>query len=77
MALYKPSNFYPNMNEVDLEDENGAEFECKIHANGDEVNTRWFSTGGEDKALMIRQRHPSRGYSWREWAKVYQDLFDK
>ena len=20
-------------------------------ANGDEVNTRWFSTGGEDKAL--------------------------
>ena len=23
-------------------------------ANGDEVNTRWFSTGGEDKALMIR-----------------------
>lgn len=46
-------------------------------ANGDEVNTRWFSTGGEDKALMIRQRHPSRGYSWREWAKVYQDLFDK
>ena len=31
----------------------------------------------QDKALMIRQRHPSRGYSWREWAKVYQDLFDK
>ena len=45
-------------------------------ANGDEVNTRWFSTGGENKALMIRQRHPSRGYSWREWAKVFQDLFN-
>ena len=26
--------------------------------NGDKVYTRWFSTGGEDKALMIRQHHP-------------------
>ena len=36
---------------------------------------RWFSTGGEDKALMIRQHHPSRSYSWCEWTKVFQDLF--
>ncbi|MBN2941637.1 MAG: hypothetical protein JTJ18_06300 [Streptococcus sp.] len=43
--------------------------------NGDKVYTRWFSTGGEDKALMIRQHHPSRSYSWCEWAKVFQDLF--
>nr|WP_297269537.1 hypothetical protein [uncultured Prevotella sp.] len=43
--------------------------------NGDKVYTRWFSTGGEDKALMIRQHHPSRSYSWGEWGKVYQDLF--
>ena len=45
--------------------------------NGDKVYTRWFSTGGEDKALMIRQHHPSRSYSWCEWAKVFQDLFNK
>lgn len=43
--------------------------------NGDKVYTRWFFTGGEDKALMIRQHHPSRSYSWGEWGKVYQDLF--
>ena len=46
-------------------------------ANGDTVYTRWFSTGGDNKALMIRQHHPSRNYSWGEWGKVFQDLFNK
>lgn len=45
--------------------------------NGEKVYTRWFSIGGDDKALMIRQHHPSRSYSWGEWGKVYQDLFNK
>ena len=55
MALYKPSNFYPNMNEVDLEDENGAEFECKIHANGDEVNAYKLNIYTEDGVQVYEQ----------------------
>ena len=55
MALYKPSNFYPNMNEVDLEDENGAEFECKIHANGDEVNAYKLNIYTEDGVNVYEQ----------------------
>ena len=48
MALYKPSNFYPNMDEVDLEREDGQEFECKIHANGSEVNAYKLTILSED-----------------------------
>lgn len=48
MALYKPSNFYPNMDEVDLEKEEGQEFECKINANGSEVNAYKMEILSED-----------------------------
>ena len=48
MALYKPSNFYPNMDEVDLEKEEGQEFECKINANGSEVNAYKIEILSED-----------------------------
>ena len=54
----------------------GVDGEEMSLTNGDKVYTRWLSTGGEDKALMIRQHHPSRSYSWCEWGKVYQDLFN-
>lgn len=45
-------------------------------ASGEKVYTRWFVTGGNSKALMIRQHHPSRYYSWNEWGKVFQNLFN-
>lgn len=45
-------------------------------ANGQKVYTRWFATGSNGKALMIRQHHPSRYYSWDEWGKVFQNLFN-
>ena len=43
--------------------------------SGDRVRTRWFVTSSPDKALMICQRHPSRGYSWHEWGEMFQKLF--
>lgn len=34
MAIYKPSNFYPNLDELDWSDFNGHKFECQINTDG-------------------------------------------
>ena len=34
MAIYKPSNFYPNLNELDWSNIDGQTFECQINTDG-------------------------------------------
>ena len=37
MAIYKPNNFYPYMQEVDLESEEGVVFSCQANTDGNSV----------------------------------------
>lgn len=34
MAIYKPSNFYPNLDEIDLSKIEGQRFECQVNTDG-------------------------------------------
>lgn len=48
MALFKPSNFYPNLEEIDLNEENV--FSCQINSSGNSVKAYkiWFLTEDND-----------------------------
>ena len=55
MALYKPSNFSPNLSEVDFEDPNGVNFQCKIHSHGSQVNAYMLSISTEDGDIVCEK----------------------
>ena len=39
------------------------------------VPTRWFVEEGH--SLMLRHRNPSRAYTWQEWGRVFDLLFNR
>lgn len=51
MALFKPSNFYPNLEEIDLKDDNI--FSCQINSSGNSVKAYkiWFLSSDNIKIL--------------------------
>ena len=57
LSLYKPSNFYPDLTEVDFQDPNGAEFECKVHTNGSQVKAYKLNILSEDGVPLYESYH--------------------
>ena len=53
MAIYKPSNFYPNLEEIDL-DENNT-FSCQINTSGNSVKAYQLKFLTEDNVEVAKK----------------------
>ena len=54
MAIYKPSNFYPKLEEVDIEKEDNI-FSCQINTDGEEVKAYKTNILSPDDTLLFQQ----------------------
>ena len=50
MAIYKPSNFYPHLQEIDLTQENT--FSCQVNTDGAMVSAARLTISSEDNVLV-------------------------
>ena len=52
MAIYKPSNFYPNLREIDLTEDNT--FTCQVNTSGETVKAYKIGfLSGSNKELFM------------------------
>ena len=52
MAVYKPSNFYPHLQEVDLTKQEGNTFSCQVNTDGGFVSGARLNIYTEDNVLV-------------------------
>lgn len=52
MAVYKPSNFYPHLQEVDLTKQEGNTFSCQVNTDGSFVSGARLNIYTEDNVLV-------------------------
>lgn len=52
MAVYKPSNFYPHLQEVDLTKQEGNTFSCQVNTDGSLVSGARLNIYTEDNVLV-------------------------
>ena len=52
MAIYKPSNFYPHLQEVDLTKTDGNVFSCQVNTDGGFVAAARLTISSEDNILL-------------------------
>ena len=50
MAIYKPSNFYPSMDEIDMLESNI--FECQVNTDGSKVKAYKINIYSDDGVLL-------------------------
>lgn len=77
MAIYKPSNFYPNLDEIDLSKIEGQRFECQVNTDGARAKAYKIQLlSGKGDYLYEYLDNFSTPIKNKEFAEFKIDLYD-
>ena len=62
MAVYKPNNFYPRLQEVDLTKQNGNIFSCQVNTDGSFINGADLKIYSEENVLLYHNLYDFSEY---------------